>query len=73
MFSRKTRHLYDIKISEHVTLESVKSVKMLGVKVDSRLSFSEHIAGLCIQAGRHNNALSRSSESFDLLTKVVLM
>ncbi len=47
----KTSHLYDIKISAHVTLESVKCVKILGVQVD-RLSFIEHIAGLCKQVGQ---------------------
>ena len=43
--------------------------KDLGVEVDSRLSFSEHIAGLCKKAGRHINALSRFSKTFDLPTK----
>ncbi len=63
----KTSHIYDIKISERVTLESVKCVKILGVQVDS-LAFSEH-TGLWKKAGMHINALSRSSKTFDF-TKV---
>ena len=49
----KTSHLYDIKISESVTLESVKCAKIIGVEVDSRLSFSKRVAGPCQKAGRH--------------------
>ncbi len=43
------------------------------MEVDSRLSFSEHIAGLCKKAGRHINALSRMSKTFDVPTKLVIM
>ncbi len=51
----KTSHLYDNKISEHVSLESVKRVKILRVQVDNRLIFSGHIAiaGLFKKAGKH--------------------
>ena len=51
MFFSKTSHLYDIEISESVTLESAKGAKILGVEVDSRLSFSEHAAGRCTRLG----------------------
>ena len=70
MVFSKTSHQYDINISGRITLASVKCVNILGVQVDSRLRFSEHIAGLCKKAGRHINALSRLSKSFDFPTKI---
>ena len=67
----KTSHL--LKTNETVTLESVKYAKILGVEVDSRLRFSEHVAGPCKKAGRHINALSRMSKTFDVPTKLIIM
>ena len=71
----KPSHLYDIKISESATLESLetKNFKILGVEVDRCPSFSEHVAGLCKNAGRHINALSRMSKTFDVPTKLVIL
>ncbi len=73
MVFSKTSHLYDIKISESVTIEFVKCAKILAVEVGSRLTFSGHVAGLCKKAGRHINALFRMSKSFDVPTKLVIM
>ncbi len=72
MFSNNS-YLYYIKIGESVTLESAKCVKILVVQVDSRLSFSEHIAGLYKMVGRRINALSSLSKTFDLTTKLERM
>ena len=69
----KTSHLYNIKMSESVTLESVKCAKILGVEVDSRLSFSAHVAGLCKKAGRHINAMSRMSKTFNVPINLVIV
>ncbi len=67
----KTSHL--LKTNETVTLESVKCANILGVEVDSRLSFSEHVDGLCKKAGRHINALSRMSKTFHVPTWLITM
>ncbi len=44
-----------------------------GFAANSRLSFSEHIAGLYKKARRHINALSSLSKTFDMPTKLVPM
>ncbi len=43
------------------------------MEVDNRLNFSEHIVGICKKSGGYINNLSRSSKTFDLPTKLVLM
>ena len=41
------------------SLKPVSSVKLLGVKIDDRLSFDDHISELCAKASHQINALRR--------------
>ena len=41
------------------SLKPVSSVKLLGVKIDERLSFDDHISVLCAKASHQINALRR--------------
>ena len=50
-----------LNIRSGKTLRSEPSVKVLGVTIDDRLQFSEHISACCLKASRQLNALSRIS------------
>ena len=39
-----------------------ENVKVLGIHIDNKLKFDEHISELCIRASRHLNAISRVSK-----------
>ena len=41
------------------TIESSYSEKLLGVTIDSKLSFDDHITILCRKTGQKHHALSR--------------
>ena len=47
-----------IKIKES-TIESSNSEKLLGVTIDSKLSFDDHITNLCRKTSQKLHALSR--------------
>ena len=40
-------------------IESIKSVKLLGISIDDRLRFDQHISTLCFKAAVQLNALGR--------------
>ena len=47
-----------LDIGNGITLQSEPSVKVLGVTIDDRLQFSEHLSACCSKAVRQLNALS---------------
>ena len=53
-------------------VENVNVVKMLGMYIDSKLSFKEHITEICKRAGRKLNVLRRLSAHLDTESKLVL-
>ena len=55
-----------LDIGNGITLQSEPSVKVLGVTIDDRLQFSEHISACCSKAARQLNALSRISKHINL-------
>ena len=63
---------YVLSVGDNVSLKSETSVKLLGVTIDSKLSFSQHINDLCNKAGRQINALSRLSKILNLEVKYKL-
>ena len=44
------------------TINNVPCVKLLGVMIDDKMCFDEHVSKLCIQAARQTNALRRISK-----------
>ena len=56
----------ELKISENVTIISEPCVKALGVNIDTRLTFTEHVSSCCTKAARQLNAFSRISKNLDL-------
>ena len=57
---------------ENTTLRSEKSVKALGVTIDNRLIFSDHISACCLKAVRQLNALARISKYLDPKSKSII-
>ena len=49
----------ELKLDENTILKPEKSVKALGVIIDNRLTFSDHISTCCLKAARQLNALAR--------------
>ena len=56
----------ELKISDNVTITSEPCIKALGISIDSRLTFTDHISSCCAKAARQLNALSRISKNLDL-------
>ena len=44
---------------KNIEIKSTSSVKLLGVEIDNKLKFDNHIASLCKKAANQLNALSR--------------
>ena len=61
-----------LTISDEVCLQSQTDVKVLGITVDYRLTFNEHIRICTLKAARQLNALSRISKYLDTKSKSVL-
>ena len=47
----------------NVTFKPIEEVKLLGVIIDRKLSFSNHINRLCTKAGQHINSMATSSNN----------
>ena len=56
----------EFKISDNVTITSEPCVEALGVNIDNRLTFIEHVSSCCTKAARQLNAFSRISKNLDL-------
>ncbi len=47
-------------------------IKLLGVTLDSKLKFSDHISNICIKAGRNLNAIKRVGKFLPTKVKLLL-
>ena len=61
----KESHQRDIILEDNVIVKSVNSVKLLGVTIDNKLRFKEHISTMCQKAGKQMGALARLSNVFN--------
>ena len=64
-------------ILENEVIECSESVKLLGVSIDNRLNFNEHVSNLCKKASTKLHALARiskfiSQEKLRLLMKAFI-
>ena len=55
-----------------VVLKAESSVKVLGITIDSRLNFSEHVSNLCTKAARQLNSLARISRYIDETSRYMI-
>ena len=61
-----------IEIENDITLLSESRVKLLGVIIDDRLQFNDHISAMCCRAARQLNALARISKHLDSKSKHII-
>ena len=59
----------ELKLDRNTTLSSEKSAKALGVTIDYRLTFDDHISAWCFKGSRQLNALARISKYLDIKSK----
>ena len=59
----------ELNINENVIIKSEPFVKALGVYIDSKLTFTEHVKRCCTKAARQLNALSRISKYLNVQAK----
>jgi hypothetical protein len=50
-------------------IECVNSVKLLGIKIDSKLNFDEHVKSICTKASQQINVIMRMSNVLDTNVK----
>ena len=67
----KTDDVHVINVNNAV-IESKSVVKLLGINIDSTLSFNNHISEIFTKAGRKMNVLARLSHILDYQTKMLL-
>ena len=51
--------------ADNVSLPSSDTMKVLGIDIDARLTFDDHVSNMCIKAGKQLNALQRLKGSLD--------
>ena len=57
----------------NMNIENSNCEKLIGVKVDNKLNFTEHLDGIIKKTSRRVSALSRIFRSMDLTERHVLM
>ena len=62
----------NIELHSGVSITSEPSVKILGVVIDDRLNFDEHVSMCCTKAARQLNALVRISKNLDFKSKTTI-
>ena len=62
----------EVKLDKNATLRSEKSVKALGVIIDNRLTFNDHLSACCLKTARQLNALARISKYLDPKSKSII-
>ena len=67
--SSSTINDVEIQINEDVVIKSEPFVKALGVYIDCKLTFTEHVKQCCTKAARQLNALSRISKYLSINSK----
>ena len=72
LISSQPTEKIEISIDENVNITSEPVIKALGVYIDSKLNFSEHIKQSSIKAARQLNALSRISKFLNLKAKKLI-
>ena len=50
---------------DEMVITTVQQVKLLGVIIDSKLKFDDHVKSLCLKANRNVSALSRAANVID--------
>ena len=57
---------------QYTTISCTERMKVLGVKIDNKLNFTEHISDVCIKAGQQLNILQRLKKVLDYKSRMVI-
>ena len=68
----KMKDSYPLNIND-LTINSEDRVKLLGIKIDNKLSFEQHISTLCNKASNQLNAIGRIQKLIGFKEKEVLL
>ena len=66
------KHQDHTVVIDNITIKNKQSVKLLGLDIDRKLTFHDHITKLCRKAGNKVNVLARLSSNLDINSKMVL-
>ena len=61
---------HEIRLTEEVTIHTENSVKLLGIQLDNKLTFTEHISNITKKACRQLNCLKRLAHVLDVPSKL---
>ena len=63
---------YKLSLRNETEIESEPYVKALGIVIDDKLNFTEHISAICKKAARQLNALARISKYLDFKSRKII-
>ena len=72
VISSKQMEPQNIELHGGVSITSEPNDKILGVVIDDRLNFDEHVSMSCTKAARQLNALARTSKYLDVKSKTII-
>ena len=61
-----------LQIDDNIVLKPEPQVKVLGIKLDSKLSFDYHVSAICTEAARQLNALARFLGFFSTSSRMII-
>ena len=67
-----TNQKYSIRV-HNADIKSSKCEKLLGIKIDNKLTFDEHVSSICSKASQKLNALARAGNFMTLVQRKILM
>ena len=68
----KMKDSYPLNIND-LTINSENSIKLLGIEIDNKLSFEQHVSTLCNKASNQLNAIGRIEKLMGFKEKEVLL
>lgn len=63
---------YEISLTDQVMIHTEKSVKLLGIQLDNKLNFTEHVSNIIKKASRQLNCLKRLAHMLDIPSKLLI-
>ena len=73
IIDKKGDHTNENAVIDYKQIKSVPSVELLGIQLDDKLNFSQHISNICKSAANRLNALIRLQKFLSFEEKKVLI
>ena len=72
LISTKAQNIDTLDIGNGTIIKSESHIKALGVEIDCKLNFNEHVSATCKKAALQLNALARISRFLDVSSRKVI-